>query len=322
MNIREKISEIIERELHPIADDKRNCTHQFYYRNYASNLICPMSDKHVAEYSVADGGEMEAKGRKPAKMASLTSSSAMTFNILGNETAIMKQGQPFAAGRYDVTYEKQMYTLNKGSNPANLDAFLSNRAAGEAVFCEMKMMEWLGTPNALKEAYCNRDYYFDPSSFDDVFSQIINDMRKSDLPNERNAFPSVFRQYDAWQMFKHTLAIYNTTSKTTHELIAQKTGSMVGEFKKITLVNVVFEMDEDLISDEELRIKYLRALQLEHEEADYFVNTMLSPNHGLVDLFAQNCGVEFDIRYIPVKEFVSMFEKTPDELAYLRRYCC
>ena len=322
MNIREKISEIIERDLHPIPSAKRDCTHKFYFQNYEDNLVVPMTDKHYQEYKSADGGEMEPKGKKPAKMASLTSSSAMTFNILGNNSTIMKASHPFAPGAYEISYEKQLYTLNKGSNPANLDAFLSNESAGEAIFCEMKMMEWLGTPNPLKEAYYDRNYYFDAASFDGVFSKIIEALRKSDIPNTKNAYPSIFKQYDAWQMFKHTLAIYNATSTKTVAAVSAKTGSMAGRYNKITLTNVVFEMDLSLITDQGLRSRYLEALELEHRESKVFIETMLTPENGLVELFKHDCGIDFDIQYIPVPQFVSMFDKTETELSALRRYCC
>ena len=321
MNLREKISEVIEGDLHPIPDDKRDSTHKFYYKDYRDNLIYPMAVNHFNEYSVADGGELEAKGKKPAKMASITSSSAMTFNLLGNTSVAVKVGQDFAAGSYDIAYEKQLLTLNKGSNPANLDAFLSNPDAGEAIFCEMKMLEWIGPPGALKEAYLNRDYYFSPCAYD-VFSKIAYALRKSEIPYAKNAYPSIFTQYDAWQMFKHTLAIYNATSETTKEALSRKTGSMAGKFKKITLANVVFEMDTTLVADEALRIKYAAALDREHQEADTFIQTMLSPENGLVKLFWEDCGVKFDIRYVPAHEFVAMFDKSNEELSYLKRYCC
>jgi len=322
MNVREKISEIIERELNSIPEDIRDSTHKFYYRDYKDNLIRPMADRHVEQYKAADGGEMETKGNKPAKMASLTSSSAMTFNILGNVSLVIKEGQPFSPGIYEIAYEKQMNTLNKGSNPANLDAFLANRSTGEAIFCEMKMMEWIGNPNPLKEAYCNSDYYFDADSFNEVFKKIIDALYDKNIPDSKNAYPSIFKQYDAWQMFKHTLAVYNTVSHVTKESMSAKTGSMAGEFKTITLANIVFEMDLDLIEDETLRTKYAEALEREHKEAKDFIDIMLSPENGLKKLFKVKCGVDFDIRYIPVHEFVSMIDKTDNELKELQRYCC
>ena len=81
-------------------------------------------------------------------------------------------------------------------------------------------------------------------------------------------------------------------------------------------------MDLSLIDDEKLRAKYSSALEQEHREADFFIQTMLSTENGLVDLFRIDCGVEFDIQYKPAHEFVAMFEKTSDQIDYLKRYCC
>lgn len=329
MSMREKITEIIASELHQIPTEKRDSNRKFYYADYKDNLIYPMAEKHVGEYSVADGGEMEAKGIRPAKMASLASSSAMTFNILGNLVAELECGFPFTPGTYEISYEKQMHTLNIGSNPANLDAFLANDDVGEAIFCEMKMMEWLGKPGALKAAYLKADNYFCKEAYE-VFTAIAKVLRSTDTPNKDDVYPSIFTQYDGWQMFKHTLAIYNATSHKTKEAFNKaKTKnpieSMAGRFKKITLANVVFEMDAALISDEKLRTAYSEAVEREHREAAQFIDIMLSTKVngiGLKELFKANCGVDFDICYKSVADFVAMFGKTADELEYLKRYCC
>lgn len=329
MSMREKITEIIANDLHRIPDEKRDSNRRFYYADYKDNLIHPMVEKHFREYNAADGGEMEAKGDRPAKMASIASSSAMTFNLLGNEKIVMKQGQGFAAGTYDISYEKQMHTLNIGSNPANLDAFLANEAAGEAIFCEMKMMEWLGKPGALKAAYLDAKSYFCEDAFK-VFSAIAKALRSAEVPNKDGMYPSIFAQYDGWQMFKHTLAIYNATAHKTKEAFNKARAknpikSMEGQFKKITLANVVFEMDLALIEDEKLRSAYAAALECEHEEAARFIDVMLTTKvdgMGLQELFQKNCGADFDICYRSAADFVAMFEKTEDERDYLKRYCC
>lgn len=312
INLRERLTEIIEQH-HPIPSNKRDVMHKFYYMNYEDNLIQKMDEVHVAEYKKGSGGEMEPQKNKPAKMASIVSSSAMTFNILGNCAVTLKKNQWFANGKYSVQYEKQMYTLNKGSNPANLDALLINSDVREAVFCEMKMLEWLGKPKALKEAYLDPEYYFCTDAYK-VFSRIVRSIMENKI---------IFRQYDAWQMFKHTLAIYNYTSFQNRESVNKKnaSASMTGEFKKVTLANIVFEMDESLIADEALRKQYLAAVNTEREEAAEFIRSMLAPEHGLVDLFRRNCDVEFDIIYLPVREFVACMEKTETEKRMLRRYC-
>ena len=183
MNIREIISEIIERELNPIPNDKRDIYHKFYYRDYRDNLIYAMAPQHFQEYSKADGGELNSSGRKPAKMASIASSSAMTFNLLGNQSVTVKEGQRFSPGQYSITYEKQLYTLKKGSKAANLDAFLKNEIEREAIFCEMKMLEWIGSPPALKASYLDPAYYFCGDAYD-VFHRIALSLRRSEHAND------------------------------------------------------------------------------------------------------------------------------------------
>lgn len=320
MSLRDKITAVIEEKLCPIFEEKRDPNRRFYFRSYRDNLIRGMDPQHVGEYGGGSGGEMTAKGKRPAKMASIASSSAMTFNILGNCTVDIKPNFGFTPGSYSVKYEKQMPTLNKGSNPANLDAFLYNLDEQEAIFCEMKMLEWLGKPGVLKAAYLKKENYFNAEAFE-VFSKIAEAMQCATGEEDQDAYASCFAQYDAWQMFKHTLAIYNATSKYVEGQLDEG-DSMNGWFKKITLANVVFEMDESIIDDERIKEKYMEAEQCEHAEADRFIEIMMDPAYGLEDLFRKHCGVEFDIKYISVHDFVRMLDKDGEELAALKRYCC
>lgn len=324
MSLREKVTEAIKQEICPIPKHRRDEKHQFYYKCYEDNLVRGMVKQHIDEYGRGNGGELLPNGDKPAKMASIASSSAMTFNILGNESVNIIRGDKFSHGVYDVQYEKQMYTLNQGSNPANLDAFLVNRQTREAIFCEMKMLEWLNPPGALKPAYFDDSLYFNKASFP-VFSKIIEDLRKPDTYNSEGSIISKFSRYDAWQMLKHTMAIYNYTCVDAQNEVNKKSAtlkSMCGQFDKVTLANVVFEMDIDKIKDEKVRTDYIKALKQEHNECSQFINTMLDPKRGLIDLFKRDCNIDFNIIYLPVSEFVSMMDKTTTELAALGRYCC
>lgn len=322
MSLRESITEIIKKELCPIPEDKQDPNHPFYFQSYEDNLIQPMVPVHRDyEYGAGSGGELKAKGNRPAKMASIASSSAMTFNILGNEYVTVNSGKRFASGAYGIQYEKQLYTLNKGSNPANLDAFLFNPEAREAIFCEMKMLEWLGAPRSLKDAYLQRENYFCEEAYD-VFSEIARSM--IDAENKDGTYRSKFSQYDAWQMFKHTLAIFNGTSRCVKEKMnaKQANASVAGRYDKVTLVNVVFELPPEYIKDPKTRDQYCKALGKEHTEADAFRRILLAPQYGLQELFQKRCGVEFDVVYLPVARFVACFEKTKYEKQALKRYCC
>ena len=122
--MRNKLTEIIKEKLCPISANKQNPNYRFYYQNYADNLLYPMDPRHQREYGEGSGGELEAKGARPAKMASIVSSSAMTFNLLGNCQAKIIDNPFFEPGTYQIAYEKKLPTLNKKSSPANLDALL------------------------------------------------------------------------------------------------------------------------------------------------------------------------------------------------------
>ena len=49
------------------------------------NLIADMGELAKKRYKEGSGAEMKPRGKKPPKMASVRSSSAMTFNLLGND---------------------------------------------------------------------------------------------------------------------------------------------------------------------------------------------------------------------------------------------
>ena len=66
----------------------------FYYKDYRDNLFCPMGEQAYNAYQQGSGSELlpELKNGKecPPKMASIASSSAMTFNLLGDGPAVIK----------------------------------------------------------------------------------------------------------------------------------------------------------------------------------------------------------------------------------------
>ena len=319
--MRNKLTQIIKDKLNPIPEEIQDPSYPFYYRDYKDNLIRKMAHHHKCEYCRGSGGELEGKGRTPAKMASVVSSSAMTFNLLGNDSIMVKGGYGFAPGNYRIAYEKQMYTLNGGGNPANLDAFLYNEEAGEAIFCEMKMLEWLSPPGVLKAAYRNEKNYFHKDAFA-VFANLIEKLKSGE--KENGDYEAAFSRYDAWQMLKHTMAIYNATSEKTKDRVERgKSGSsMAGQFKKITLLNVVFEMDDALIEQEKLKQAYKQALGEEHDQKDQFIKAMMDPADGLENLFQTDCNATFGIRYMSAGQFVKCLDKSTEEFDKLKRYCC
>lgn len=76
----------------PIPNSKVDAKRKFYYVRYEDNLFCPLGEQALKAYDNGSGAktrpvEKMVKGQKvisPAKMASIASFSAMTFNLLGN----------------------------------------------------------------------------------------------------------------------------------------------------------------------------------------------------------------------------------------------
>ena len=298
----------------------------FHYKDYADNLFCPLGKAAQDAYGNGSGNETQPTQKvqkdgsvitTPAKMASVASSSAMTFNLLGNDPAVILLNPWLPAGTYQVQYEKQMRTLDIRSNPANLDAFLSNEDEKTAIFCEMKLLEWLNKPGDLKERYGKRECYFTPDnsvvSFPidafGVFKKVIEEIEKA-----------AFVHYDGWQMFKHLLAIYNHTSFTTQKAVEKlpQFPSVAGKYNRIILSNVVNEFPPERIADEKVRSQYLIALEQEREEAVRFVGII--HNSGIPRLYDNNCNAAIEVKYISAKTFADCLKITDKRRDYLTRY--
>ena len=324
MALREKVTEAML-EYFPIPEEKQYPGRPFYFKDYADNLFCPMNQKAEQAYLDGDGDELSPtekwygskKAICPPKMASVVSSSALTFNLLGNDPAVIPGDHLLPSGVYDVQYEKKLYTICAGKYPANLDAFLSNEADKTAIFCEMKMLEWLDPPKKLKDTYRKRPYYFVsdetavnfPIDAFEVFRSVIDEVIAAD-----------FVRYDAWQMLWHLLAIYNYTSYTTQKAVDaySEYPSMAGKYNRIVLANVVNEFPPERIRDRKTREEYIAALHKEQSEAKRFMHIIRSSE--IPHLFDNNCNAGIEVRYMSAKDFADSMDMSQAKRDYLRRY--
>jgi hypothetical protein len=210
-----------------------------------------------------------------------------------------------------------MYTINLGSGPANVDAFLSSKSNKTAIFCEMKLLEWLNEPGALKESYRNPKYYFTaddaavscPIDAYAIFQELIEKITNAK-----------FKRYDAWQMFKHLLAIYNYTSFTTKNAVEtfKTIPSMAGMYNHIILANVVNEFPPERIQNEKTREEYIAALLQEQIEASRFMEIIR--NSGIPHLFDNNCNAGIEVQYMSAKDFSDSLDMPQAKRNYLTRY--
>ncbi|MPM24357.1 hypothetical protein SDC9_70839 [bioreactor metagenome] len=269
---------------------------QFYLENLSDNLFDTMSEKTRSCYEKGSGNELKDK------MLAIRSSSAMTYNLLGNDNVNLLGDCHIGTGEYNITYEEKFTTLNEASKgtPANLDAFLYCDETKEAIACEMKMGEWIfNAPSKLKEAYLHSNKYIDSKNAQ-VFVQIAKSLIKS---SNKYGYNSCFNTYDVFQMLKHSIALYNACYKKERDI------------KKLTLVNCVWEPDFiDSLSDSSQK-KYSGALKNEHDEFHVFYKSM-QPAKALFNAI----GVKFDICYYSLSDFAKIMELSEERKVYLRRY--
>lgn len=264
---------------------------QFYVRNLADNLIRPMQKRHRAEFSRGSGRELEDK------MRALRSSSAMAFNILGNERFTVRASTESSAdmlppGSYRVSYEFQIPTLRRGL-PANLDALLDD-GEGHVVACEFKYLEWvLGTPRPLRSAYFDHEKYRHAQA------------AKVFIPVAKRLSSQGFKRLDYAQLFKHALALYN--ARAERRLPPART---------LTLLNAVWRppSKSEILSKDDIR-QLESMYNSERCEFTKF-SEELAPIHALLE----ELGVQFFVAYLPVSTLISAGSHPALERELLNRY--
>ena len=272
------------------------------------NLVRPMDDRHIEEYGGGAGQELKEK------MHALRSSSAMTFNILGNGTCQLSHAEigdtcSVPRGAYSIEYEYKAPTLQRrGGLPAHLDALLRHEASGTVVACEMKLMEWLtGGSKLLKSEYLYEVDYLRKDSPGkgvvqaDVFASTARRLNEV-------AVRDGFRRYDFAQMFKHSLGLYNRL----------QAGAFEGS-DRLVLLNCVWmprlRGDEGL--DACVSRKIEEAWREENAEFKRFRDLMCA----VVELFRwSEKGIDFSIHLCTAADLIYALEYEGNERDKLVRY--
>lgn len=272
----------------------------YYLKRLEDNLFEPMDARHAAAYGRGSGKELDSK------MKALRSSSAMTFNLLGNGPVETGGGDIVPAGTYAVEYEHQLPTLKRNPHPANIDAKLESADGKCNVYCEMKMTEWIfGKAGGLREQYFMPEKYLIPEADADAFCHFLLKLVRDDYENGR--YLPLFDRYDALQMMKHAIAIYSEY----HRIL-----DAGGKVPKTTvLMNCVWEMcDPDVLGD--CAGRYLCLLDAEHEQFDRFLEIVWP---GLSRLF-DRVETTFKLCYYPFPNMLDLLKLEPERAAYLERY--
>ncbi|MBR0406259.1 MAG: hypothetical protein IJI68_13820 [Eggerthellaceae bacterium] len=273
----------------------------YYLKHLEDNLFEPMSKRHAAAYGKGSGKELDSK------MKALRSSSAMTFNLLGNGTVEIGDDGLVPAGTFTVEYEHQLPTLKRNPHPANVDAKLESLDGSCRVYCEMKMAEWIfGKACGLRQQYLMPENYLVPEDDARMFCNLLSKLTKEGgYANGR--YQPLLDRYDALQMMKHAIGIYTDYHRTL------EAGGKVPQ--KTVLVNCVWEMrDPGKLGSYEDR--YLRLLEQKHEQFDRFVD-IVQPE--MTELFARG-GTSFELCYYPFPNMLDLLNLEPKRKAYLERY--
>lgn len=292
------------------GERKFQCTSEmrnYYLDNLNDNLFRPMDETAFDAYGKGSGSEVDS-----GKMKALRSSSALTYNLFWNQMAELTNpgNSGLEAGTYKVEFEKQFRTLKKsvGGNPANLDAFLVCGKTNEAIACEMKMMEWIfNKPGELKAKYLDEKNYIDEETgkvFVYAAKELIRTEDYEDTEAKKALYSPITSRYDAFQMFKHAVTCYTA-------IVLEEPRKI----EKLTLVNCAWTLSNPALLSEKSRERYLREERIELEEFEIF-KTAMEPVKALF----KAKGVDFDIKFFRFGEFLSLFEKTEEEIEYLKRY--
>ena len=278
--IKNKLVEVAEREGKSLqfGYGKGEMRERYYLKRLEDNLVVPMSNDVQCMYRKGSGKELGSK------MHAIRSSSAMTFNLLGNESVEIKSGRH--AGKYDIEYECQLDTLDSNPHPANLDAYLKSKSKNEDIYCEMKMLEWLlSSDHKLRPAYLEAKNYLVPRKDADCFSRLFRN-----LIHKKGQSGELFSEgrYDCLQMAKHLLAIYNKVATEPDY-----------KPKRVTLLNCVWEFTDPKVL-EGYEGKYSKMLDEEHEGFKKFKELAIEL---VVPLFEAK-GVQLSIEYITASELM------------------
>ena len=270
------------------GESSENCI--YYLDDFRKNI--QSFSKHCLEYKDAPGGELNKNRWGLVPMAALRSSAALTYNIFGDDSCclINENKWHLCPGLYTLKYEWQSETIN--GHMANLDAHLHQGNCH--LFVEMKMLEPLTRLHPFKtyQQYKDSDC---PCEFKKAFDEF---MKEKEPP----------LHFDAFQMLKHLLAIYNHFKNNKYE----------GR-QKVVLLNCHWEpskfyVDNHIYSNRTISLK--ETYEKFQDTADRFI-AMQNGDINFRSLF-DGIGVDLELATCDHRKLIQIVGKENDK--YLKRY--
>ena len=282
--------------------------HPYYLEELKDNLEHSMGDAAQHAYGSGSGNELRVK------MRALHSSSALTFNLFGNDAVKLYPNEHnLTPGEYQVEYEKKLPALY---GKANLDACLSSE--NELLLFEMKMKEWLfDRKSSVSIRYQSEEKRFPDKgvyvawhtaakdvAVDNAKKTVTESGKKADSP----LYIPKMQYVDVYQLMKHILGIYK----------GMFCSCVLPEKKKVTLILGVWTIeDADFFGTDAKAAKIYDAYQTcEKEMRKEFAafHTAIAP---IIQEFAAQ-HIQFDIRLLTVREIISALHAENR----LQRYLC
>ena len=273
-------------KLHPENTPPFDEKQPYYLKNLADNLEHPMEHTTEDAYGSGSGNELRVK------MRALHSSSALTFNLFGNDAVKLYPNEHnLTPGKYQVEYEKKLPALY---GKANLDACLSSE--NELLLFEMKMKEWLfDRKSSVSVRYQSEEKRFSDKEFyaawhtaakevaaENVEKMVTESGKKAESP----LYIPKMKYVDVYQLLKHILGIYKGIFSSRE----------LPEKKKVTLILGVWTIeDTNFFGTDAKAVKIYDAYQsCEKELRKEFaaVHTAIAP---VFQAFATQ-HVQFDVR--------------------------
>ena len=276
-----------EEDFFEINEDSKTQNCIYYLRNYQDNLLA--CTNHKEEYKKGGGRELFKNNWDVIPMASLRSSAALTWNIFGDEaTCHIDNAWNLSAGEYKLKYEWNESETILG-HYANLDARL--HCDNFYLFVETKMMEPLTRTHPFKSI----DKYLVEGVCPKEFRNAIIDFQTKE--------PEFF---DAFQMIKHLLAIYNYFRKM------ESTSR-----KKVVLLNCHWEPSEDYKNGHNSYSNRTISLKDTYKRFKDTADRFNRMKKGFIPLF-DIIGVDLELATCDHRELIKIVGKEDDK--YLKRY--
>jgi len=260
----------------------------YYTRKLEDNLYEPLDPLHQNQYNKGLGGELrEGKSirKRPMKMKSIRSSSALAYNIFGNKLVEIKSNSfGLPAKVYKIAYETPHRLIKSGNRTVSAwaDVVLLSLDKEDCVIVESKMFEWLlDKPKSISEKYLLKENYISQ----DVGCLIMPTIKqllsgKEIIKKGQKYFSPINDQYDGIQILLHIIGFL-----TEIELGKYK------NVKRVHIVNMIWTLNNtELLGT--YSNKYKKLLEKEKKQSELFkkyfdehLSTIFTREYGIVASF-------------------------------------